>query len=92
MTMTYVFLGLTDPALPTRFARVEVRLDWGEGAKAIRALSAAIGPDGVARFDLLGGAFEIRPRPAPAGKAAKGARQDLAQLTVASAPSPVSPM
>ena len=92
MTLTYVFMGFTDPALPTRFARVELRLDWGEGPKAVRSLSAPIGPDGVARFKLLEGAFEFQPRPSAAGKHEDPKAPAPAMLAVTAAPKAVSPM
>jgi hypothetical protein len=91
MTVSYVFLGFTDPTLPTRFARVEVQLDWGEGPKPIRSLSAAVGPDGLARFSLLDGQFTLKPGPAPAkrGDAQASPPAELGVLEAAKMASPL---
>jgi len=89
MTLTYVFLGFTDPDLPTRFARVEMRLDWGEGPKAIRSVSTPVGPDGAAHFTLLDGTFEFRPQPSAPGRRSAIA---LANLAVTVQPKAKAPM
>jgi len=89
MTLSYVFVGFTDPTLPTRFARVEARLDWGEGPKAITAMSAAVGADGLARFKLLDGEFTFRPRP-PASKSERP-EMTSADYAIATPPSAVAP-
>jgi hypothetical protein len=89
MTLSYVFVGFTDPTLPTRFARVEARLDWGEGPKAVTSMSAAVGADGVARFKLLDGEFTFRPRP-PASKSERP-EMTSADFAIATPPSAVAP-
>jgi hypothetical protein len=91
MSLSYVFLGFTDPTLPTRFARIEARLDWGEGPRAVRSISAPVGPDGVAQITLLDGVFQFRPRPPMAnGHADRNAI--LADLTVTTQPKAKAPM
>jgi hypothetical protein len=93
MTLSYVFLGFTDPSLPTRFARVEMRLDWGEGPRAVRTLSAPVEADGVAKFGLLGGRFDFRfADPATPAKRGGGRPVQGAQLAVGSPPRPAPPI